>query len=648
MDRARLQQLAHAAIVPDLARGVRAAVATLVPFLLARSLGRHELAWMALGGWIGTLADPGGTRTVRARTLTTFAVLGSAIVVVGELAAPSRWLALALLTALAFAASIVRVLGANATSVGTLVAVTAAVATGGSATAPLRDAAAFAIGSGWAMVLSTVVWPVWTHLPVRVRVAAAWRELAAYATAVAEEKAPEGDPRWAAIAREHQPRVRAALEEARAVAIESRARHQGESVLGSSLRTVLSLAEHALGMLIAVASEAEASPTHERALLRFATTARLAADHLEQRVLSRELSPDADGGPQGRLDARLVETAVAGLRIARAPLEPQTAPALPAGTARRLADDLVLVRDALAWRSSTFAHALRVALAVAAAALVGARTSPTHAHWVTITTLAVLQPYPGATMTRAAERVVGTVLGGIVAIGITMTVHAPAAVAALMFPLSIAAVATKPRSYRLFTFFLTPVFVLLAEQTPGDWWVAVDRARDALVGGAIALAAAFLFPSRENERLDAAIADVRRTLGAYAHAVLERFASGASSEAMIHARRDLGIALGVAEASLERLLAEPKLVPGRSTATTADQMLFLTQARRLGSALTALDASELDASETERRAAGELLSWVTSAVDGTAATARPRFDGVAADVAAALRRIERTATLLRG
>ena len=38
-------------------------LAAAVPFYLAVRLGRHELAWMALGGWLGTLVDPGGLRS---------------------------------------------------------------------------------------------------------------------------------------------------------------------------------------------------------------------------------------------------------------------------------------------------------------------------------------------------------------------------------------------------------------------------------------------------------------------------------------------------------------------------------------------------------------------------------------------------------
>ena len=69
--------------------------------------------------------------------------------------------------------------------------------------------------------------------------------------------------------------------------------------------------------------------------------------------------------------------------------------------------------------------------------------------------------------------------GHYAAAAIALTVQSPASLAVIMFPLSVAAVATHRRNYRLFTFFLTPVFVLLAERFQGDWWVAAARASTA-------------------------------------------------------------------------------------------------------------------------------------------------------------------------
>jgi len=255
---------------------------------------------------------------------------------------------------------------------------------------------------------------------------------------------------------------------------------------------------------------------------------------------------------------------------------------------RQWRGDWAVLRDDASPRSTFFHHGLRVALTVGITSLLAARIS-LHPHWITVTTLAVLQPYAGATAKRAAQRVVGTVLGSIAAVTINMTVHGPILLAAVMFPLSVAAVATHRRNYRLFTFFLTPVFVLIAERFQGDWWTAAVRAGDAALGGGIAFVAAVLiFPSRETTRLPDLLGAMLDHVANYAAAILESLADrqAQASEARINAaRRDTGISLGEAESSLERLLAEPR----HDTAAEEYALQLITYARRATGALTAMD-----------------------------------------------------------
>ena len=160
------------ALAPDLARGLRAAVATLVPFYFAARLGRGELAWMALGGWLGTLADPSGSRLTRAKTLLAFAIAGALTVVISETAANDPWTAPLALAGIAFGASLLRALGSTTSTFGTLLAIIAAVGTTHHGRGTLRDGWLFAIGAGLALVLTSVVWPVWRHFPLRRAIAA--------------------------------------------------------------------------------------------------------------------------------------------------------------------------------------------------------------------------------------------------------------------------------------------------------------------------------------------------------------------------------------------------------------------------------------------------------------------------------------------
>lgn len=614
------------ALLPDLGKGLRAAVVTLVPFYLATRLERPDLAWTALGGWLGTLADPGGVRRTRARALAAFGALGFVLVPLGELAGTRGPLTVAALAVVAFVASLFRVFGAVASSIGTLCVIVTCIATAraAEATAPLRDGAAFAVGTWLVASLSTVVWPAWPHRPVRAAMRATFESLAAYADALevlVVDGRPPGDGRYALVAREHPRKVREAIEAARDVAAAVRARRPGESRVGANLRVLLGLAESELLLLVTVANELEPvdpaarPPGAPEALAALARDARTVATRLGARAIAHaperaSVAPPSlrDTSPWGVLVARLASLREESLALS-ASLDAATRPeghtlagagaldgeaARPPSVRGALLRDLRALRDALSFRSTHLRHAARVTAAAMTAATLG-RFASTHPHWVTLTTLAVLQPYPSATFTRAVERVVGTVAGSVVAAGLLLGVKRPELLGLALVPLSVAAVATRPRSYRLFTFFLTPVFVLLADHRGGDVGVALARSRDACLGGAVALVFALLaFPSWERRRLPDVLGAMLDAVATYAATVLGALGAGASPEVrarvVVPARRSCAAALAAAEASLERLLAEPFALR-RSATTAGEAVTVLTYGRRLAGAVTALDVS---------------------------------------------------------
>jgi len=594
------------ALLPDLATGVRGALVTVVPLILSVQLARPELGWMAFGGWLGTLTDPGGSRGFRARLLAAFAVLGTLLVWTGQRVAFRPPVAILFFGVIAGLASLLRSLGPAPGVMGTTLAIVAAIATGVPSASSLRDALWFLAGSSVAVVFSSIVWPVWTHLPVRHSVAKVFDQLSAYTdelTACVVAGLGEGE-RWTALARRYPRRVRDALEEARAMSLAVRARRSGESVMGGNLRLLLGLAEEQFLLLVTLAAELEAVPPAQRPPETPTTLDRVRrrADEVRAVLLARTWRPPrVEEGPSP-------STVKAGSRRLLALVDRESADAIrlvgalgreertesPAGgaptpTFEGLAIPLKRLRDSLSPRSPIFRHAIRVTCAASLAAWAGVRLSPEHAPWVSITTVAVLQPYMGSTVKRAAERVVGTLLGCLLVVAVAAWSKSPLTLALLMFPMSMAAVVTRPRSYRLFTFFVTPVFVLIAMRSPGDWWAAAARAGDSLLGGAIAFAAALFIYPRWEERIGMphALAAMSRAVETYRDVVLGSLGrrDPPTASRVVEARRSAGIAISEAEASLERRLAEP-MRRGSDEARAMEQITF---ARRLAHSVTALD-----------------------------------------------------------
>jgi uncharacterized membrane protein YccC len=644
-------------LAPDIARGLRAAVVMLVPFYLAATLGRPSLSWTALGGWLGTLADPGGGRAMRARALLAFALGGGLLVGLTEPMAPFHQAATIALACIAFAMSILRAWGGTAGSVGTFLAIVATIACGRGAEHPALDALSFTAGGLLALVVSSILWPVWTHLPVRRAVARVYEELASYMEAVlraVRERIASNDERWTDLARTHPRAVRMAIEAARDAALSARARREGETQFGGDVRALLGTAEAEFRLLSALVVELESLDP----AARVAAAARLeplaAASREVQRVLvvrevrrrprapRTSLLPPASavtdtlafrlargtdiakelayGLAEPRDDEAPVTEAQTGRNDAGAPITLTLRPRPPKGHSLRV------LSDALSPRSPFFQHALRVALAVAAASILGERLSPARVYWVTLTTLAILQPYAGATIKRAGERVVGTVLGSLAALAVMVTVRSPFWLSLIMVPLSVASVATRPRSYRLFTLFLTPVFVLLADRSTGNLWVAATRAGDALLGGAVALVAGVLIvPASEKDRLPDALGAMFDAIAAYARLVLDPFGEGgtAGRDKVPRLRRAAGIALSDAETSLERFLAEPL----HERARAGDAMLAVTYGRRLTAAITSFDTLAVETTCVSRDAE-PYVQRVSAYVAETLRLARlPRVNG---------------------
>jgi uncharacterized membrane protein YccC len=208
-------------------------------------------------------------------------------------------------------------------------------------------------------------------------------------------------------------------------------------------------------------------------------------------------------------------------------------------------------------------------------------------YWMTITVIVIMQPYTGATMNRALQRVIGTVLGGILTAVLGAYFQDPSAILVFSFVFAAACVALMPVNYAAFSVFLTPTFVLLAEASAGDWHLAGTRVLNTLLGGALALAASrLLWPSPESTRLPGYLASVLRANAAYLRMVAELFGdrSDAAGVRIRAARRQIGLATANAEESFQRWVSEHD----GSSETIAPAMTLLTYSRRFTASVASL------------------------------------------------------------
>lgn len=566
----------------------------MIPLLVSEVLHLGAAGtWASLGGFSAAVADRGGVYRTRALTMSGLTIGAAIAVAIGGVIGDNGWIAVPVTFVVVWALSMLRAFGISAGGVGSSIAVAFAI----SLAAPAHGIADswwrgvdLLAGGAWAMFLALVLWPVRPFRPLRRAAARCYRELADYAERVAREAeaVPNDDDR---IALEGERRViRDAIEQARAVVAAARRGGQAEVRRGQRLLVLVQGADAVFGNLIALGELFEtarlrqggdrALPHAAASLRRFAASARRIADVIATEPTPPSALAELSGAPveamapnastdtpvgahMARILAQLDEYAAVLAANADA-LESGRTPAIPPALAvLTIVDDqppiMETIRASLTMSSLAMRHALRVAIVTAVAVMVTRAFALAHGYWVTITAIIILQPYAGATTIKALQRVIGTVAGALLTVGLVAIVQNPRGLLLVIFVLAALCVAFLRVNYLIYSIFLTPTFVLLAEMSAGDWHLAQVRALNTLIGGALGLAGAWLlWPAPERARFPDLASAAIRAAAAHLQLVAAMWTSTDedSSAALAAARREAALAVANAEASFERVVAE--------------------------------------------------------------------------------------------
>jgi uncharacterized membrane protein YccC len=590
-----------APVRPALKAGLRAALAFFVPTVVGTALHLPGTLWLAIGGFNTSFVDKGGSYHARFRAMGGTALAAAVSAMLGGLLGMEPALAIPSTLVWVTACSFMGVYGTGANITGNIAATTFVIALAlppASALGALEAGAAVLGGSAWAMVLSLVLWPIRPYRPARKAVAACFDAVADYAEGLSRAVLGPREDTWQALIQEQHGRIREALELARTTLAAIR-KGRVERGRGERLLVLLESADAMFMGLIALGEDLESLGPPVSAvgdpraavsvtLLDFAHTARDLVRLTHQEARGRRPQPQWDGrslrDALTDLDSRGLLTRLERARlldVARLLTEMRERADVALDTACRLAGpptpdmppparELVEeplpslwdpVRANLTLDSEVLRHALRVGVTTTAAVLFANTYRPNHSYWVTITVITIMQPYTGPTFLKALQRVLGTVVGGLLAIAVSSWLQDPHAMMALLFCTAALCVSLIPLNYGLFTIFATITFVLLAEMGSGDWTLAPVRIVNTLIGGALALAGTFFLWQRSEElRFPTQVADAlradRELFGVLARAW--QYGGSPPAEALTEARRKLGLATINAETSFQRLLNEPR------------------------------------------------------------------------------------------
>lgn len=624
-----------APVRPAVKAGLRAAIATILPVIVASPFHLAGAIWLSVGGFNASFADKGGSYRSRASSMSAVALACALSIFVGGLAGAHPALAIPMALLWVSASSFAGVYGPNAGFVGNIAATAFVIALALPA-ASLRDAfersGYLLVGSLWAMVLSLVLWPIRPYRPSRLAVGRCFRALSDFLGEVGRLSTGAEAAAWQGLIQGYHGRIRETLEEARGTLAATR-RGRQESGRGERLLVLLQIADATFESGIAIADVVESlaqgtgvRPAREevaRALAAFSRTLQELARVVETEGRTRQL-PSLEWGAEGLREVlaraegsegadamRIVDRAQA-LHAARLLAQFREFAGIAVETASSLADDrpaslgrtllgidlserkrpwLEPLRENLSRDSVVLRHALRVGVTTAIAVWLTERLHQSHAYWVTITVLTIMMPYTGPTFLKGLQRVVGTMLGGILAALVAAWLHDPRAISVLVFFTAGISVAVIVVNYGLYTIFLTLTFVLLAEVGSGDWSLAQVRIVNTLIGGALALAGSWLLWERpEKELFPEQLAAALRADGEYFRRAFAAWLGEAKGPepVLVEARRKMGLATINAEASFQRLLSEPR----RRTEPLEPLMTLLAYTRRFAAAVIAFSSTQ--------------------------------------------------------
>jgi uncharacterized membrane protein YccC len=611
---------------PAYAAGFRAAISTIGPIIVAAAAGSTGGTWMSLGGFNVALADKGGSYRTRAATMTALTICCAIAVFLGTIAGDHRIVVIALTFAVALIASLARVWGNAGSSVGgpALSTFVIAIAYPAALEAAAGRACFVIVGGAWAMIVSLILWPLRPYRPARIAVATAYGELAGYVDEVAHEisRGPSAEGRALPV---QIPVVRAALENSRQVLARLRQGRPGESARGDQLIVLSEAADQLFGHIVGVAETIEAIPRADRnpyaeqgiiaTLGQIATTVRRIVDAVEEEDLHVDVDVITGNALRERIasvqreqaspnDSSMAHYLQAATIFARATQYVEVAaatasalngkstasPSVPARASDSVVERTpfrVFARAIANPGSLLFRYALRVAVVTAAAVAITEVLGIKRGYWMTLTVIVILQPYTGVTSQRAAQRIIGTVLGGVITAALGALIHNPVAITALAFVFVSLCVALLPVNYVAFSIFLTPTFVLLAEASAGDWHLAGTRVLNTILGGVLAwIGSRILWPSPEADRLPGHMAESLNANLAYLQRVMKYFddRSESAGRAILDARRATGLTASNTDESFQRYIGEHS---GR-TDDLSSAMAFTTYMRRITASIAAL------------------------------------------------------------
>ncbi|WP_452225846.1 FUSC family membrane protein [Lacinutrix cladophorae] len=212
-------------------------------------------------------------------------------------------------------------------------------------------------------------------------------------------------------------------------------------------------------------------------------------------------------------------------------------------------------------KSPMLRHALRLSITILLGFLLGSILDLKNAYWIVLTIIVIMRPNYGLTKERSKNRIIGTIIGALIATSIVLltkntTIYMVLAVTSLTFAFSLI-----QQSYKVGAAFITIHIVFVYSLIePNAFAVIQYRVIDTVIGASLAVLANYLlFPSWEYKNLDTVIIDVISSNKNYLEATKKLYHNKEENNlAYKISRKKAFLAMSNLNAAFQRVTQDPK------------------------------------------------------------------------------------------
>jgi len=222
---------------------------------------------------------------------------------------------------------------------------------------------------------------------------------------------------------------------------------------------------------------------------------------------------------------------------------------------------LSTLRENLSFNSSIFRHSLRLCITIAIGFIIGNIFPFQNVYWILLTIVVIMRPGYGLTKQRSYQRIIGTVVGGIIAFAILSFVHQPVIIGTLTIVCMLLGFAFTAVNYSIGATFVTIYVIFLYSMLVPDINQVIQyRFMDTGVGALLAFIGNYFFwPSWEFMNLPQYI---KKSIEANRDYLTEisRFYNhkGEVTTGYRLSRKNAFVAIGNLMSSYQRMAQEPK------------------------------------------------------------------------------------------